>query len=293
MFLSNDFLLYRFDRFELTKRRGIQTVVMPGQLLQVLRPFGRSSDDFDRRFVATFGIPEFRTIHSDYAMTSSRVLSYLATYADLPEEMAVKILTNEVLIDRLRHVEASSPAFREAVEAEIIKDNAALADELSAMRAGFASKEAEQEAQLRRAKQDAEEAKRAAHALATELERTRQAPTDTNPNEALRHPTPEANVEASALDGPGQTDAALQRRLRVMAGASTLAIGLLLVLAVPAAVSWQWFLDHENRLSLTVGAIVMVAGLAWAAADSNSVRRWVALGAIVFGMLVGIVPLLQ
>lgn len=292
MFLSNDFLLYRFDRFELTKQGGIQTVVMPGPLLQVLRPFGRSSDDFDRRFVATFGIPEFRTIHSDYAMTSSRVLSYLATYADMPEEMAVKILTNEVLIDRLRHVETSSPAFKQAVESEMIKENAALADELLAMRAIVAKKQAEQEAQLQRARQEAEEAKRRADALAAELEHTRLTPAEMDATEVAPDPAA-ADTRPSFVNGSSQSEASLRRRLRVIAGASTLAIGLLLVLAVPAAVSWDWFLQHENRLSLTVGAIVMVVGLAWAAADSDPVRRWVALVAIVFGMLVGIVPLLQ
>jgi hypothetical protein len=284
-------LLYRFDRFVLTKKGGIQTVVMPGPLLQVLRPFGRSSEDFDRRFVATFAIPEFRTIHSDYASTSSRVLSYLATYADLPEETAVKILTNEVLIDRLRHVETTSPMFRDAVESEMVKENQALAGQLASMREEASRREQANREELARARRETEEA--LAKAAAAEAELTRATAV------APESPTPAAPDDVTSV-APPPTDAhseeqahSLQRKLHLLGGISVLLVGLLVVLAIPPAVGWTWFLEHANRLSLTVGAVLIVAGLAWAVAETDPTRRWVAVGGVVLGMLVGLVPLLQ
>jgi len=289
VFLTNDFLLYRFDRFVLTKKDGIQTVVMPGPLLQVLRPFGRSSEDFDRRFVATFGIPEFRTIHSDYASTSSRVLSYLATYADLPEETAVKILTNEVLIDRLRHVESTAPAFREAVESEMVKQNAALAGQLAAMREEGERRHRAYDQEIAEVRRKADDAAATATRLAAQLDESKaelaRQRTEAPPaveQEPIRMP------QYSSPDTEG-----LRNRLRQLGGLSILAVGLLAVWAVPPAIGWEWLLKHTNRLSLTVGAVVIVMGLAWAIADNDPVRRWVAVGAVVIGMLVGIVPLLE
>jgi hypothetical protein len=290
VFLTNDFLLFRFDRLVLTKEGGVQTVVMPGPLLQVLRPFGRSSDDFDRRFVATFAIPEFRTIHSDYASTSSRVLSYLATYADLPEETAVKILTNEVLIDRLRHLETTSPAFREAVESEMVKENAELAGQLSAMRDEAERRDRAREDEIALLRREADEARASAATLAAELEaRAVTAPATATPP-LLSADTATPNPPTVS---PGSKERSLRRRLHFVAGLSVLLVGLLMVFAVPPAIEWVWLLEHKNRLSLTAGAVLIVLGLAWAVADTDPVRRWVVLGAIVFGTAVGIVPLLQ
>lgn len=70
---------------------------MPTQLLQVLRPFGRPTDDDDARFVAALCLPEFRTAHTGYAEARSKVLGILAHDGDLDIETAVSLLANEVL----------------------------------------------------------------------------------------------------------------------------------------------------------------------------------------------------
>jgi hypothetical protein len=286
VFLSNDFLLYRFDRFHLTKKAGIQTVVMPGPLLQVLRPFGRASDDFDRRFVATFAIPEFRTVHSDYAATTSRVLSYMATYADLPEELAVKMLTNEVLIDRLQRVDSRSPEFREVIESEMVRQNAALEAELGRLRVERDRETADHATRLASANAEAEAARGAVAALKAEREIDQPQPAKT------------PQVEESAVLPARSSDqrdaqaeiATLRHRVGLIAAGAITLVGLLLVLAVPEAVRWQWLLEHENRLNLQAGGLVIVGGLAWAAADEE--RRWLAAAAVVIGMILGVIPLL-
>lgn len=292
VFLSNDFLLYRFDRFHLTKPGGVQTVVMPGPLLQVLRPFGRSGEDFDRRFVATFAIPEFRTLHTDYAATSSRVLSYLATYADLPEEMAVKILTNEVLIDRLQRIDARSPEFKEVIESQMVKENAALATEIADIRAETARREATQTADLERATKEAAEARQAADALRAELVESKSRSLSREVDDG--RPSGDAEQAKRAVPPADAAEMSmLRRRIRIVLAISVAVIGLMGVFALPPALAWDWLLEHRNRLSLQVGALVIVGGLAWAVGDDHPLRRWVAVGAVVVGMLVGLVPLLS
>ncbi len=131
IFLTNDYWFQRFDRTRagLSFGGGPGAVVLPTQLLQLLRPLVPATDDFDRRFVDTFASPEFRTVQTGYSATSAKVLSYLATYKDLPTPTAVAILRNHALASRLRPLDEDSPAFREAIESEIVEINRSLLEE--------------------------------------------------------------------------------------------------------------------------------------------------------------------
>lgn len=130
LFLTNDYWFHSFDRAEAKRRYGFRGgIVLPSQLLQILRPLVPATDDFDRRFVETFAMPEFRSVQSGYAETSSKVLSYLATYRDLPAKTAVKILKNHALSSRLRKMDPTSTEFADAVEQEVVAINKSLLEE--------------------------------------------------------------------------------------------------------------------------------------------------------------------
>lgn len=130
-FLTTDFTLYKFDLRRMQKRRQMGLVVLPNQVLQLLRPFVESTDDFDRRFIEAFAVPEFRSMESDYSSTQSQVLSYLSTYSDstLSEETASRILANDLLIEQLKEVPEDSEEFATYIEGAVTKDNELLLNE--------------------------------------------------------------------------------------------------------------------------------------------------------------------
>lgn len=124
LFVTNDHFFRGF-----ASKHGPTTtpvVVLPSQLLQVLRPFGRRSDDDDARFVAALCLPEFRTAHSGYAETQGKVLGFLAHYSDIDAGTAVTILANEVLMRRVRDMEPESPEFQTVLDDALMQDNASL-----------------------------------------------------------------------------------------------------------------------------------------------------------------------
>ena len=133
MVLTCDYYLYAFDRYEHSTGR-IGQVVLPNHFLQLLRPLLPRNADFDKRFVATFAIPEFRSIDSDYAETVSKVMMYLSTYKDLSEESAAKILGNNALIHELSGVDEKSDNFANSIESALAKENEELIEEVAMLR---------------------------------------------------------------------------------------------------------------------------------------------------------------
>jgi hypothetical protein len=102
--------------------------VLPNVLWQILRPFIPASQDFDRSFAETFAIPEFRTIGSGAAKACSKMLGLLAAYKDIPEETAARLLSNDLLIDRLRATQ-DDEQFQAQVESAITSENQSLLEE--------------------------------------------------------------------------------------------------------------------------------------------------------------------
>src|SRR5207249_2967841 len=97
-----DYFLYRFD-WEANRQAGNSTsTVLPSLLWQVLRPFVADSEDFDRAFSETFALPEFTLVRGGAERAASRMLSILASYKDIPEETAVKMLANDLLLTELQ-----------------------------------------------------------------------------------------------------------------------------------------------------------------------------------------------
>ena len=75
----------------------------------------------DAAFAQTFATPEFRGIGRDHGEIVSRVASVLATYTDLTEETATKILTNAMLLTRLRNLDKASDDFQRLIHEELVE----------------------------------------------------------------------------------------------------------------------------------------------------------------------------
>jgi hypothetical protein len=132
LLLTCDYTLYRFDSNESRRSKSYGSVVLPNVLWQILRPFIPASQDFDKSFAETFAIPEFRTIGSGAVKACSKMLNLLACYKDFPEETAAKLLSNDLLIDRLRAVD-NDEQFQELVDSAISAENQTLIEERAAL----------------------------------------------------------------------------------------------------------------------------------------------------------------
>ena len=141
LMVTVDYRLRAFDSRE--QHRGkVPAVVLPDELIQVLRPFtGVATEDFDRQFAETFAIPEFRTIHSNYARTSAGVLSYLSAFDEVPRETAVALLSDDLLMEQLKDIKPESEDFAELVEHAVLKEREAIAAERDRLALEVASAE--------------------------------------------------------------------------------------------------------------------------------------------------------
>ncbi len=124
--LSSDLQFWRFDRTVLRKQYATKpVVVLPDALLQALRPFIGAGSQFDDAALARlFSAAEFRGAETEsYADTVQRVASYLATFADLPEETARRILTDSMLMERIGKADESSSEFKDPIRDAIVEHN--------------------------------------------------------------------------------------------------------------------------------------------------------------------------
>lgn len=132
LFVTCDYALYRFDSEASRDANTLASVVLPNVLWQILRPFIPDNQNFDRSFAGTFAIPEFRTIGSGAAKACSKMLGLLAVYKDFPEETAIRLLSNDLLIDSLRATQ-DDEKFQAQVESAIASENQALLEERAAL----------------------------------------------------------------------------------------------------------------------------------------------------------------
>lgn len=143
--LSADSLLRRFDREVLAREYGGGTwlVTFPDVLLRALRPLLQASPDYDATFTRVFSTPEFRGIAGDMTETVIKVAAYLATFADLPEETASNLITNSLLMARLRTIDETSEEFARAIEEQLVLENVALLKEQKELREEVAAIDAQ------------------------------------------------------------------------------------------------------------------------------------------------------
>ncbi|MEU1439519.1 hypothetical protein ABZ438_36415 [Streptomyces sp. NPDC005786] len=134
LLVSADNMLRRFDRDVLSPVYGSGTwvVTRPDSLARALHLFMASSRQPDVAFSQIFAMPEFRGIGQDRNAIASRVAAYLATYADLPEETAIKLLANDLLMSRVKEADRRDGTFERLIQEELVRDNEALLEEREA-----------------------------------------------------------------------------------------------------------------------------------------------------------------
>jgi len=294
LFLSADYYLYRF-----TKQHEAGTfsgsVVLPNQLLQLLRPFVPSTDDFDRRFVETFALPEMRALPGDYSSTTSKVLAYLNTVADLGEDTALRVLSNTMVNARLATVDDGSAAFQEIIDSELAIDNQLLVHQ--ARSAAIKAEDAETRSKELTALAEKREADLTQLGATLDDTRAELVRTSRDAEAALKAAKSEqASVESRLIASEKTIKALALRQERQseltrwgVAGVVAAAGSIVLLLALHA-LSWRWLEDQPNRLGLKVGSVMMLIGVCWATVDAK--RRLLALGAMVLAIAVALLPLL-
>jgi hypothetical protein len=287
LLLSTDVLFSQFDWNKLrSSNRDVATVVLPGQLLQVLRPFARGSEDFDRRFVQAFALPEFRAAHSDYADVATKVLSYISVYKDMGEETAVRLLANDLLMRQLKGVDEGTPEFAELVESALANDNGILIEEAESAREEAERHRLEKEEALSAAErlltekdaQISEITEQADVMLATALSEE-QVRADARVEE-IRQEEGQLRLKAEQdtatlrdqLAERDEADARRLRRWRWAIAASVWVIGSALAIVVPHVFAWQWLLRHDHPAGLYLSGILLWGALCWTGARPKDAK---------------------
>lgn len=124
--VTTDYAFWRFDRS--TMRHEFSTrpvVVLPDMLLQALRPFiGKKAGIEEQDFGRIFATAEWRVGGvTDVSQILQRVAAYLATFQDLPEDTAVRILTDSLLLQRIKKIESDGASLGDAVDQAVVLQN--------------------------------------------------------------------------------------------------------------------------------------------------------------------------
>lgn len=123
-FISSDFILAKFEKTYFKKTWEINYVVSPSVFLQLIRPFIQNDYTSNKRFIDTFSLPEFRSFEIDYSTTRSKTLQILNdNYHDTTFETKVKILRDQVLLEKLQKVNESHEKQIEIIESQIALEN--------------------------------------------------------------------------------------------------------------------------------------------------------------------------
>ncbi len=313
LFLTADRSLYAFDWQQMRPSGGTGHVILPDQLLQLLRPFLVVTEDFDKKFAATFAIPEFRTAASGYGTTASKVLAYLTTFADVTEETASRILANEVLLGRLRDVSIDAPEFKKLIDSELVRDNEQLLKENERLLAGISDAERStagvaselnrKATLLQQHERLLSEQKGLAEARDDALKRREQ---QLALEKAARGQKEEEvrNLEKKLQDSETARTAGEARLSQLARRHGKLATGLRVFLAVIvflsatvgfiyAAMTLPWLVHHNHRIGITLCAILVFAGLCWSIGDTHTWRRRTALIALVIASIVTLIQVID
>lgn len=123
-FISSDFILAKFEKAFLKKNWEINYVVSPSVFLQLIRPFIQKDYTANKKFIDTFSIPEFRSFEIDYSTTRSKTLQILNdNYHNTSFETKVRILRDQVLLEKLEKVNENHDRLTEIIENQIAIEN--------------------------------------------------------------------------------------------------------------------------------------------------------------------------
>jgi hypothetical protein len=294
LLITCDYNLFRFD-WETSRAQGrAASTVLPNLLWQTLRPFIPSDSDFDRSFAETFALPEFRTIGSGASAASSKLLYVLASYKDLPEETAAKMLSNDLLIDTLRTAE-NDQKFQEYVEAAIVTENAALIEEKAAMAAQLEHEMAsrhkteelltQRQSDLEREKAEAEKSRRVSEEALKQKDEERQRADQigTELEQQRKQREDAERLAADALKREAETREKSDLLISIVKGGGIGVIAIVLFeWTVNNVALFNGFLQHSRSLSiqLSIDGIILFAILG---VCMPKIRKWL-WGVGIFGI---------
>jgi len=307
-FLTVDYIFYTFDRDRLRNNKEISTTILPNQLLQLLRPFISLAEDAERRFIATFAIPEFRAVDVDYRNTYSKVLSYMNTYLEISEHTALRILTNEMAMQQFAELDEDTEEFKRVFDSLLAEDNNALADKIESLEGQYNEKLGKlqtlqntlssKDSRIHSVESDLKQ-------LKTQIERLTKAKEEQEKNYQARlederraaeklldeeREETRKREEQRALEekrGEEELNAQIERertKLRFFAGVIVGILGMLIVWLYPSVITWDWLESHPNRLGLLVAVSIIIVGLAWAIADKER-RKGATISTLVIGAI--------
>lgn len=276
LIITCDYYLYRFD-WESSRRNGHHAcVLLPNIFWQILRPFITVDQDFEKAFAETFALPAFRALGSGGSKACSRMLQILATYKDVPEQTAFKLLSNDLLLDRLKTV-SDEKQFIEQVEAAFVEENKYLMEEKA-----YLAKQLSEEKQLREKREldlstaeltikqkeqalieqekSLQEKEAALHMLAQQKEedslKVRETAEQVYKEQKDRE---DAETRNNQLLDENTT---IQKRMLLHAKITSVIIGVLVVvlfeIVVNSVIKWNWLLLHQNSYGLQ-GCISLMA----------------------------------
>lgn len=265
LLITCDYSLYRFDWDNGKKNNQKPCTVLPNLFWQILRPFIPSDLDFDRSFAETFAIPEFRIIGSNASEACSKMLSLLASYEDFPEETAIKLLSNDLLINNLQQVE-NDEQFQKMVDAAIVHENEELLEEKASL------KQSLQEATTN---MNEIEEKLSAETLLRQKE--------SQIKESVVEDLDVATDKISTLEVKNQT-------LIKMIISIVISVILFIIFQFLIEPKWTWLLNHNNTIALHVSVYLLLFII-----PALIIKKWrkIVVISLLLPLLFAIIPLLD
>jgi len=279
LIVTCDYYLYQFDQAYSRRNNHRACVLLPNIFWQILRPFIPADENFDKAFAETFALPEFRALGSGGSKACSKMVQVLASYKDVPEETAFKMLSNDILLNRLKSI-SDEQEFAEQIEAEFIQENKGLIEEKVALEQQLEKERKQREGQVKKHTEQLEEYQKGQTQLNDELEKVR----------SKLESAQKTQEQISQKHDLGHQAEKQAFRMSVIAG---LAVGLLLVVGFELAIRlipWEWMKNHPNTIPLQLG-ISLVLMLGSVGSFATKWRKW-CWGIGVFGLVIAILGLL-
>lgn len=267
LLISCDYFLYRFD-WEASRKDGKRAcVLLPNMFWQILRPFVPADQNFEKAFAETFALPEFRAIGSGGSRACSKMLQILATYKEVPEQTAMKMLANDLLLDRLRS-EHDDAKFEEQVEQAFVEENRNLLEEKAALEQELKRQKALAEEEVRKRQEDraAYEAKakelnegivdagQQLDAASRAIKEHEKAKNDAIERAKVAEKNAEKERRKADEEAEHKTKAEVEAfRMRVFAGIAFGGISIGVFLLLTHTLPWSWLVSHKNTVPLQIG----------------------------------------
>jgi hypothetical protein len=284
LLISCDYFLYRFD-WERSRKDGHRAcVLLPNMLWQILRPFIPADQDFEKAFAETFALPEFRVLGSGGSKACSKMLQILASYKEVPEQTAMKMLANDLLLDRLR-TEQNEAKFAEQVEAAFVEENRNLLEEKAALEQELKRQKARAEEESRKRQEEraafegrSKELNKAIEEAGQQLNAASRAVGEHEKaaNDAAQR-AQKAEEAASAARRTAELVAAERLkaergefRMCVITGTAIGVVAVVVFFALAHTLPWTWLISHKNAVPLQIG----IAASLFLASMGFFVKTW-------------------